>query len=203
MEDHCVALTFDDGPDLRDTPRLLDLLREKNVKATFFVIGERARQHPEIVRRAWKEGHLIGTHTWSHPSLFCFLTPGRLRREVEDGARSVRDICGVAPKYFRSPVGLRHPLLGLFLEKAGLEYVSWRVRSCDTLLQNPKTLARRIMSKTNGGDIVLLHDRLPRGTGAMLQVLPEIIDDLRAKGLEFVLAGSHGDSENPLCESAR
>jgi len=63
--DHCVALTFDDGPDPVDTPRLLDLLREKNVKATFFVVGKRAEQHPEIVRRAWEEGHLIGNHTWS------------------------------------------------------------------------------------------------------------------------------------------
>src|SRR5208282_1800294 len=72
-----LALTFDDGPDPVDTPRLLDLLREKNVKATFFVVGKRADQYPEIVRRAWAEGHLIANHTWSHYSLFCFLTPSR------------------------------------------------------------------------------------------------------------------------------
>src|SRR5580693_4028303 len=73
----CVALTFDDGPDPVDTPKLLDLLREKDVKATFFVIGKRADQYPEIVRRTWAEGHLVANHTWSHDSLFCFLTPGR------------------------------------------------------------------------------------------------------------------------------
>ncbi len=84
--ERCVALTFDDGPDPADTPRLLDLLREKGVNATFFVVGKRADQHPEIVRRAWAEGHLIGNHTWSHYSLFCFLMPGRLRAEIERGS---------------------------------------------------------------------------------------------------------------------
>jgi hypothetical protein len=69
----CLALTFDDGPDPVDTPKLLDLLREKNVKATFFVVGKRADQHPEIVRRAWAEGHPVANHTWSHYSLFCLL----------------------------------------------------------------------------------------------------------------------------------
>src|ERR1700727_523867 len=79
----CVALTFDDGPDPVDTPRLLDLLREKGVKATFFVVGKRADQYPEIVRRTWAEGHLVGNHTWSHYPLFCFLMPVRLRDEIE------------------------------------------------------------------------------------------------------------------------
>ncbi|MGB9236203.1 MAG: polysaccharide deacetylase family protein [Terriglobales bacterium] len=65
----CVALTFDDGPDPVDTPKLLDILREKGVKATFFVVGKRAEQHPEIVRREWNEGHLVANHTWSHPAL--------------------------------------------------------------------------------------------------------------------------------------
>ena len=83
----CVALTFDDGPDPVDTPKLLDLLREKGVKATFFVVGKRADQYPEIVLRTWAEGHLVANHTWSHPPLFCFLTPGRLRAEIPTRAR--------------------------------------------------------------------------------------------------------------------
>ena len=107
----CVALTFDDGPDPVDTPRLLDLLSEKDVRATFFVVGKRADQHPEIVRRAWAEGHLIANHTWSHYPLFCFLMPRQLRAEIDSGTESVRRICGFRPRFFRSPVGLRHPLL--------------------------------------------------------------------------------------------
>ena len=202
----CVALTFDDGPDPVYTPKLLDLLREKGVKATFFVVGKRADQYPEIVRRAWAEGHLVANHTWSHYSLFCFLMPGRLRAEIERGSESVRRSCGVAPRFFRSPVGMRHPLLGPYLKDAGLEYVSWSIRTRDTLTANSSVLARRILNKAASGDIILLHDRLPRGTDAMLEALPRVIDELRKRGLKFVLAGPREDSGRTLqpaaCEPA-
>ena len=203
----CVALTFDDGPSPVDTPRLLDLLREKNVKATFFVIGKRADQYPEIVRRAWDEGHLIANHTWSHQHLFCFLTPRRLRAEIELGAESIRRICGFRPRCFRSPVGLRHPLLRLYLKQAGLEYISWSIRTFDTLIENSSILSRRILKRVTGGDIILLHDRLPAGADVMLEALPGIIDELRGRGLKFVLAGSREDAgcttlESRPCEPA-
>jgi len=201
----CVALTFDDGPDPVDTPKLLDLLREKGVKATFFVVGKRADRYPEIVRRAWAEGHLVANHTWSHYSLFCFLTPRRLRAEIERGSESVRRSCGFRPRFFRSPVGLRHPLLAPYLQDAGLEYVSWSIRTRDTLTANSTVIARRILSKAASGDIILLHDHLPGGTDAMLQVLPRVIDELRERGFEFVLAGPREDAGGALepaaCES--
>jgi peptidoglycan/xylan/chitin deacetylase (PgdA/CDA1 family) len=200
----CVALTFDDGPDPVDTPKLLDLLREKGVKATFFVVGKRADQYPEIVRRAWAEGHLIANHTWSHYSLFCFLMPGRLRAEIDRCTESIRRTCGSRPRFFRSPVGMRHPLLGLYLKDAGLEYVSWSIRTRDTLTANSSVLARRIL-KAAGGDIILLHDHLPGGADAMLEVLPRVIDELRERGFEFVLAGPSEDAGGTLepaaCES--
>jgi peptidoglycan/xylan/chitin deacetylase (PgdA/CDA1 family) len=198
----CVALTFDDGPDPVDTPKLLDLLREKGVKATFFVVGKRADQYPEIVRRAWAEGHLIANHTWSHYSLFCFLMPRRLRAEIERGTESVRRSCGFRPRFFRSPVGLRHPLLAPYLQDAGLEYVSWTIRTRDTLTANSSVLARRILNKAASGDIILLHDRLPGGTDAMLEALPGVIDELRKRGFEFVLAGPREDAGGTLQPAA-
>jgi len=202
----CVALTFDDGPDPVYTPKLLDLLREKGVKATFFVIGQHADQYPEIVRRAWDEGHLIGNHTWTHYPLFCFLLPRRLRTEIDRCTESIRGSCGFRPRVFRSPVGLRHPLLAPYLETAGLEYISWSIRTLDTFTANPDVLAQRILKKVAGGDIILLHDRLPRGTDAMLEVLPRVIDKLRERGFEFVLAGpreeARGRLESATCESA-
>jgi peptidoglycan-N-acetylglucosamine deacetylase len=198
----CVALTFDDGPDPVDTPKLLDLLREKDVKATFFVVGKRADQHPEIVRRAWVEGHLVANHTWSHNSLFCFLTPGRLRAEIERGSESVRHSCGFWPRLFRSPVGLRHPYLAPCLEALGLEYISWSIRTFDTLSTNSSVLAQRILNKAASGDIILLHDRLPRGTGAMLEALPRVIDELRKRGFEFVLAGPRENTGETLGPTA-
>jgi peptidoglycan-N-acetylglucosamine deacetylase len=199
---HSVALTFDDGPNPVDTPKLLDILRDKGVKATFFVVGKRADQYPEIVRRVWAEGHLIANHTWSHRHLFCFLTPSRLRAEIERGAESVRRICGYRPRLFRSPVGMRHPLLRPYLEAAGLEYVSWSIRTRDTLTANSQVLARRILSQVTSGDIILLHDHLPRGAHVMLEALPGVIDELRRRGFEFVLAGPREDAVAATLEPA-
>lgn len=195
---HCLALTFDDGPDSVYTPKLLDILQEKGVKATFFVIGKRADQYPEIVRRAWAEGHLVGNHTWSHYPLFCFLTPRRLRAEIERCTESVRRSCGFRPRLFRSPVGLRHPLLAPYLEDARLEYVSWSIRTLDTFTANSSVLAQRILNKAASGDIILLHDCLPGGTDAMLEALPRVIDELRERGFEFVLAGPREDARGTL-----
>lgn len=186
----CVALTFDDGPSPQDTPRLLDILRDKQVHATFFVVGERAQAHPEIVRRACDEGHLVGNHTWSHPSLFCFLTPSRLREEIEQGEDSIQKICGYRPHYFRSPVGLRHPFLEPYLQDAGLEYISWRIRTWDTWGLTPETLTHRILDNVTPGDIILMHDYLKGGSGSMLHALPNIIDQLRLRGYEFVTVGA-------------
>jgi peptidoglycan/xylan/chitin deacetylase (PgdA/CDA1 family) len=90
-------------------------------------------------------------------------------------------------------VGLRHPLLGPYLKQAELEFISWRIRSYDTVIGNPSVLARRILKKVAGGDILLLHDRLPSGTDVMLRALPGIIDEIRKRGLGFVLAGSRED----------
>ena len=204
---NCIALTFDDGPDPVDTPKLLDLLREKNVKATFFVVGKRADQYPEIVRRAASEGHLIANHTWSHYSLFCFLTPARLRAEIDRGTESVRRSCGLRPRLFRSPVGLRHPLLRPYLKAAGLEYVSWTIRSRDTFTRDSSVLAERILKQAASGDIILLHDHLPSRAHAMREALPRVIDELRERGFQFVLAGPRDEAgtatpEPAACESA-
>ncbi len=197
---NCVALTFDDGPDPVDTPKLLDMLRDKGVKATFFVVGKRADRHPEIVRRAWAEGHLIANHTWSHPNLFCFLTPSRLGAEIERGAQSVERISGFRPRLFRSPVGLRHALLRSYLKDAGLEYISWTIRTRDTLTANSAVLARRILNRAASGDIILLHDRLPDGAKAMLEALPGVIDELKRRGFRFVLAGPREDASTGVPE---
>jgi peptidoglycan-N-acetylglucosamine deacetylase len=196
----CVALTFDDGPDPVDTPKLLDILRDKGVRATFFVVGKRADQYPQIVRRAWAEGHLLGNHTWSHQPLFCFLMPRRLRAEIERGTESIRRSCGFRPRAFRSPVGQRHPLLGPYLKQSGLDYVSWSIRTRDTLIRNPDILARRILDKVSNGDIILLHDHLPAGANAMLKALPGVIDELKLRGFDFVLVGSREDSGDTTLE---
>ncbi len=180
----CVALTFDDGPTEGHTGKILDVLRDKGVQASFFLVGERVERFPEIARRIRDEGHQIGNHTYSHPALFCFLTPARLREEIERGQEAIAGICGERPKYFRSPVGLRHALLRPYLERAGLEYISWGVRTFDTF--DGGSLRSRIVDAVKPGDIVLLHDNKDSMEQKMVEVIPRVIDDLRGRGYQFV-----------------
>jgi peptidoglycan-N-acetylglucosamine deacetylase len=191
-----VALTFDDGPDPVNTPKLLDLLREKSVRATFFVVGQRAESYPEVVRRARAEGHLIENHTWSHPPLFCFLRPSRLRAEIDRCRAAIFNVCGHRSRFFRSPVGLRHPLLRPYLQCRGLEYVSWRIRTCDTLGLKTPALVDRILKRVVSGDIILLHDYRAGGVHVMLEALPQVIDELRRRGFDFVLVEPDSAAES-------
>jgi len=185
----CIALTFDDGPTAEHTPRVLEILQEHGIKATFFIIGRLAEKEASLTRRICSEGHGIGNHTYSHPVLFCFLSPRRLRKEIELGQEVIRKICGHSTRLFRSPVGLRHPLLDLYLRRAGLEYISWRLRAFDTRVQKPEVITRRIINRADSGDIILLHDGSGRGVPVMLEVLPGIIKALKARGFDFVLVG--------------
>ncbi len=182
----CVALTFDDGPSLDVTARVLDILRQKRAKASFFAIGRQVERHPDLARRAVAEGHVVANHTYSHPPLFCFLSPRRLRREIERTQDVIHAIAGVRPRHFRSPVGLRHPLLKAELERADLELVLWRLRSYDTWPTTRDELRRRILERVRPGAIVLLHDRPGPSTAAMVDALPDVIDALRDRGYELV-----------------
>lgn len=182
----CVALTFDDGPTPDVTPKVLDILRAKGVRATFFFVGSQVEANPELARLVRNEGHAIGNHTYSHPPLFCFLTPGRLREELIRGQDAIRQATGETPRHFRSPVGLRHPLLAPTLELMGLDFILWSIRSYDTWPQSVESLSQRILDRVHPGAIVLLHDRPGRGSSAMLEVLPGIIDQLLARGYRLV-----------------
>ncbi len=181
----CVALTFDDGPSPDVTPKVLDVLRARGVRATFFFVGSKVDANPELARRARNEGHVIGSHTYSHPPLFCFLTPGRLRTELARGQDAIRRATGVTPVLFRSPVGLRHPMLAPALARTGLEFVLWNVRSYDTRWPTAESLRRRILDRVHPGAIVLFHDRPGRGSAAMLDALPGIVDELLARGYQL------------------
>jgi peptidoglycan/xylan/chitin deacetylase (PgdA/CDA1 family) len=181
-----LALTFDDGPNPEHTPALLRILKEKGVQATFFVVGREVKEHPELLRLVAADGHQVANHTYSHPALFCFLSPHRLREEVGRCQQAVAAVCGEEPRYFRSPVGLRHPLLRRCLERTRLEYISWRVRAFDTRVQTAQAIARRITAHVRPGDVILLHDRPGKAAERMLEALPGILDELKGRGFEFV-----------------
>jgi peptidoglycan/xylan/chitin deacetylase (PgdA/CDA1 family) len=139
-------------------PRVLDILRDKEVKATFFLVGRQVELNPELARRMSREGHAVGNHTYSHPPLFCFLSPRRLREEIARTQAAVLRVTGARPRVFRSPVGLRHPILKLALEREALEFVLWELRTYDTSARSRDPAPTNPGSRVPGA-IVLLHDR--------------------------------------------
>jgi len=189
-----LALTFDDGPCPPHTSRILDVLAREKVQATFFCLGREVRRHPELVRRMVREGHLVGTHTENHCNLL-FSTPGRSRREILEGCRSLALVMGQEPGWFRPPYGMRPPWTLKQARNLGMTTALWS--NCPRDWQRPgaEVLARRVVDRARPGDVVLLHD----GGGDRSQTvraLEILIPELRRKGLGFVrldaLAGPPG-----------
>ncbi len=175
-----VCLTFDDGPDPNCTPALLDILKKARVPATFFVIGQRAEQHPDIVRRIVAEGHTLGNHSFTHSDPA--QTSARdLLEEVRRTRTFLSAVTGHAPTLFRPPHGklTTRKLLGLWRE--GQTIVLWNVDPKDFACRSDDELRATLRTGSlQGGDVVLLHDVKPT-----VAVLPELIDAARRSGLTF------------------
>ncbi len=182
-----VALTFDDGPDSVATPRVLDLLGAAGATASFFCIGERARRHPHLLRRIVAEGHSVENHSDTHPHHFACLAGPALRREVANAQSALSDISGMAPRWFRAPMGIRSPLLDPVLHRARLRLVSWTRRGYDTRCRTPAVVLSRLARHVSPGDVLLLHDgncaRSATGTPVVLDVLPLLLARLRETGV--------------------
>ncbi len=185
-----VALTFDDGPDPAATPRILDLLERHDAGASFFCIGERARLHPGLMREIVARGHSVENHTHRHPLGFAAFGLGAMRREVMTAQAVLADMTGVAPTLFRSPAGLRSPLLDPALAGTGLRYATWTRRGHDSMRRDPAGVLRRLHRGLGGGDILLLHDgtcaRTDTGEPVVLAVLPRLLAAIAAAGLRAV-----------------
>jgi peptidoglycan/xylan/chitin deacetylase (PgdA/CDA1 family) len=187
---NAVALTFDDGPDPQFTPAVLDLLKQRGVKAAFFCVGARVREHPELVRRIAQEGHILGNHSDSHAMWINFSMRKRLRREVTACNESIEQAAGVKPRLYRAPHGFKNPALGDVLKEQQMQAVGWQVRGFDAVVNDAAHIAKRIVDQANPGGVILLHDGAGlQGTqdrAATLQALPVVIDGLRARGQEVV-----------------
>ncbi len=185
-----VALTFDDGPDPEFTPRVLDLLKDKGVKATFFCVGARVRRHPALAKRIAQEGHTLGNHSDTHAVWINFSLHGKLRREIRDCNNAIEAATGVKPCLYRAPHGFKNPALGDVLGQEGMVAVGWQVRGFDAVVTDAARIAERIVDSARPGGVILLHDGAGlQGTSdrnATLEALPVVIDGLRARGLEIV-----------------
>ena len=180
-----VALTFDDGPDARSTPALLDLLREKNVQATFFCIGRRVETSPAVAQRIVREGHLLENHSYLHSNATNFFTTSRLRQELSQAQAAIIAATGTVPGMFRPPIGLSNPNIFRAARALDLKVIGWSVRSLDTRLSDPERIVARILQRLKPGGIILLHD----GNIPVERLIPTVqllLDALRALGYEVV-----------------
>jgi peptidoglycan/xylan/chitin deacetylase (PgdA/CDA1 family) len=185
-----VALTFDDGPDPEFTPRVLEILRAKDVPAAFFVIGSRARKRPDLLAQIDAAGHLVGNHTDQHGIWFHFGLWPTIRREIAACNAAIHAAIGKEPLLFRSPQGFKNPALGDVIREMGLSAIGWQVRGLDSIESDADKIVRRIASRVHAGGVVQMHDGSgvigPKTRAATLEALPRVIDAIRASGLEFV-----------------
>jgi peptidoglycan-N-acetylglucosamine deacetylase len=185
-----VALTFDDGPDPSTTPQVLELLAEHGARATFFVIGEKARRHPDLVRRIRDQGHEVGTHGFRH-DWRAILTPARALAQVQQGIDSVLKALGTPPRYFRPPYGVTTPGLAVALGQGALTVVGWSLRTHDGSGRgDPLERAQWTARTAQPGDIILMHDapevpggRMPLGPA----MLPMVLEGLHDRGFVSVV----------------
>ncbi|AUG59104.1 polysaccharide deacetylase family protein [Acetivibrio saccincola] len=182
-----VALTFDDGPDPRYTPQILDVLKKYNAKATFFLIGARAAAHRSITERIVKEGHAVGNHTYWHPNL---TKEGvkRLEWEVKETENVLNEILGYRPSLFRSPYGSLDEELVEKLNEMGYSAIGWSVDSLDWMQLSPEQIEKNVLSNIHPGAIILMHDggHWTMDLLGTVQSLDRIIPALQRDGVEFV-----------------
>lgn len=172
------ALTFDDGPDRECTGRLLDGLRERGVKASFFLMGQNIEGNEELVRQMQRDGHLIGNHGYSHEKM----TADGLEtvcESIEHTQKLIESITGEAPLYLRPPYGDWSEELECRLD---VRPILWSVDSLDWKLKNAQAIVRRVEGEVENGDIILMHDIFPDSVDAALQ----LVDRMLEEGYAFV-----------------
>ncbi|HEY8342219.1 MAG TPA: polysaccharide deacetylase family protein [Calditerricola sp.] len=182
-----VALSFDDGPDLTFTPRILDVLREHDVKATFFLIGNRVVAHPDVVKRMVREGHVVANHSWDHPNL-AKLSPDKVRWQLVRAEEALSRVAGYRPKLFRPPYGSIQESGIRVARDLGYTVVNWNVDSLDWKGLSAEQVSTNVLSHVFPGSIILLHSAGGEGSNleGTVRALPEIIRRLKADGVTFV-----------------
>lgn len=177
-----LALTFDDGPHPTNTPRLLDILREHNVKATFFLVGTNVKAYPALVRRILEEGHEIGNHTWTHASLTS-RSDDQVRSELRRTEDAIVAAAGYRPHLMRPPYGaINQRVKELMFSEFGYSTILWSVDPQDWRRPGVSVVTSRLVNGARPGAILLTHDI----HAPTIQAIPGVLDQLIAKGYQFV-----------------
>jgi peptidoglycan/xylan/chitin deacetylase (PgdA/CDA1 family) len=185
-----IALTFDDGPDPVYTPQLLDLLKKYNIKSTFFVLGSKAEQYPELILRMHQEGHLVGVHNYVHRSN-ALMTPWKVRGQLEHSIRTIENIIGVTPVHYRPPWGVFNIFDILLFRK--FRVVLWSLIVGDWVSWGgAQRIKKQLLAKIKNGDVIVLHDSgqtfgaVKNAPEYMLQALSDFLEETSRQGYEFL-----------------
>lgn len=194
-----IAMTFDDGPHATLTPRLLDILKERGIKATFFLVGQNVAEYPKIAKRIVEEGHEVASHSWSHP-LLSKMSDAAVKDQLQRTQDAILKATGVAPTTLRPPYGgfterQRRWCNGEF----GYKIILWDVDPLDWKVRNAAHVEREILQRTKPGSIILSHDIHKTTVDAM----PSTLDALLARGFKFVTVSELIAMDRPVPPKAK
>ncbi len=186
-----IALTFDDGPNEPYTSDVLSILEQYRIKATFFVIGQNARRHPEVCRRIVAAGNVIGNHSYFHHKSLCLRRGKTVAYDLKMAHQAIYECTGFEPKLFRPPHGFRTPWLMRTVRNLGYTVVTWDNMTGDWKAdKSGDEIVRTIVKRAKPGGVIVLHDgrdsRLNYDRSQMLQALPFVIETLQERGFDFV-----------------
>lgn len=156
-------LRFDDGPHPKYTQEILNLLDEYSIKAIFFITGENAQKHPDLIKQIQRRGHWIGNHTLSHPYHFVFFSKKQIRNELQQTNEILKTITGEVPKYFSPPMGHKNLALAKVLKEMQMQPIMWSLQTKDTTLDKNQII-KTVKQHFKTGDIILLHDGIYKWT---------------------------------------
>ena len=177
-----IALSFDDGPDGANTPRILSLLKQNGVSAAFFCIGNKIADNAALLKQIDKEGHVIGNHTFTHHLWFDMFSKKEMATDMMMMDEAVADVIGKTPKLFRPPYGVTNPNLKNAIIAGNYTPVGWSVRSLDTVAKDPQKLLKKVVAKIKPGAVFLFHDT----SNTTLTMLPEFIKHVKSSGYEII-----------------
>jgi peptidoglycan/xylan/chitin deacetylase (PgdA/CDA1 family) len=180
--DKVIAITFDDGPVTDGTPHTLQILKDANVEAAFFCIGERIPGNESMIKQLDAEGHIIGNHSYTHATLFDLFPSSKMLAEMQQTDDELYKVIGKRTRLFRPPYGVMNPNLKNAIVKGQYLPIGWNVRSYDTMAKAPDVLLQKVITQIKPGAIFLFHDRCPI-TAAML---PGFLAEVKAKGYQVV-----------------
>jgi peptidoglycan-N-acetylglucosamine deacetylase len=170
-------LTFDDGPHEQNTPKILEILKKYNVKATFFIVGSIAEKYPQLVKLIWKDGHEVANHSYSHNKNNYSVS------EIAETNNVIKGIIGITPKYYRPPWGKieLNQLVYIIINK--MKLILWHINSFDHIIKDSNQLINVIKTtKIISGDIILFHENRDH----TIKALPEIIEYLKFRNLNLI-----------------